>query len=276
MLSREDLASARDVAEMAARAAGNVLLAKLGSELEIRHKGIVDLVTDADRMAEETIVGKLRESFPDHDILAEEQDYGRRNSPCRWIIDPLDGTTNYAHGFPWFAVSIALEIESEVVCGVVYQPCTDEMFCAVRGGGAALNGKSLEISGVASLDQALLATGFPYDRKTSEINNYDHFIHFMQAAQACRRPGVASLDLASVAAGRFDGFWEMKLKPWDIAAGLLLVIEAGGRVTDFDGSEADIYGSRILASNGRIHESMQAILMQGKSPVSTGRQQDPF
>jgi len=265
MLSPKELAANREVAEAAARAAGTILRNKLGSELRVSYKGAVDLVTDADRTAEEAIVKLVREAFPEHDILAEEQDYVRRESAWRRIIDPLDGTTNFAHGFPWFAVSIALEEQGEVVCWVVYQPCTDEMFSAVKGQGALLNQRPLRVSTVDQLDKALLATGFSYDRKTSDINNYDHFIHFQQVAQACRRPGVASLDLAAVAAGRFDGYWEMKLKPWDVAAGMLLVQEAGG-VTDFDGSKADIYGPRILASNGLLHSEMQRVLCQGRSP----------
>jgi myo-inositol-1(or 4)-monophosphatase len=267
MLAPGELRQARDVACTAARAAGSLLLEKLGSELNVRHKGIVDLVTDADRAAEQEIVTILRRAFPEHDILAEEQDYGLRESDCRWIVDPLDGTTNYAHGFPWFAVSIALEVDREIACGVVYQPWSDELFTAIRDQGAFLNDLPLKVSSIARLDQALLATGFPYDRKSSDINNYDHFVHFQQEAQACRRPGAASLDLACVAAGRFDGYWEMKLKPWDVAAGLLLVTEAGGAVTDFDGSRVDIYGPRILASNGRVHGEMIALLQQGKSPV---------
>lgn len=267
MLSQAELFKARNVACTAARSAGSVLLRKFGGELNVRHKGIVDLVTDADRAAEQEIVTILRRAYPEHDILAEEQDYGRRESACRWIVDPLDGTTNYAHGFPWFAVSIALEVGNELACGVVYQPWSDELFTAVSGHGAFLNEQPLKVSRVGQLDLALLATGFPYDRKSSDINNYDHFVHFQQAAQACRRPGVASLDLACVAAGRFDGYWEMKLKPWDVAAGLLLVIEAGGMVTDFDGTQVDVYGSRILASNGQVHGEMMALLQQGKSPA---------
>lgn len=267
MLSQAALLQARQVAIEAARAAGRILLDRLGSELRISYKGEVDLVTDADRAAEAAIVAILRRHFPEHDILAEEQDYGLRGATCRWIVDPLDGTTNFAHGFPWFAVSIALEAAGEIVCGVVYQPCSDELFTAVKGGGCLLNNRPQRVSAISELSRALLATGFPYDRKTSEINNYDHFINFQQQAQGCRRPGVASLDLASVAAGRFDGYWEMKLKPWDIAAGLLLVLEAGGRVSDFDGRRADIQAPRILASNGPLHEPMMAILKQGKSPV---------
>lgn len=250
----------------AAHAGGELLMQKFGGELQVRHKGAVDLVTEADQAAEETIVGVIRQQFPEHDILAEEQDYGCRASEYRWIIDPLDGTTNFAHGFPWFAVSIALEVSGEIVCGVVYQPWSRELFTAVRGGGAFLNGRRLQVSTVAALDQALLATGFPYDRKNSPCNNYDHFVTFQQAAQACRRPGVASLDLAAVAAGRFDGYWEMKLKPWDVAAGMLLVREAGGSVSNFDGSDWDLYGNQVLASNGLIHEQMSRLLAQGVSP----------
>lgn len=255
-----------EIAVAAAYAGGEVLMRKFGGELQIRHKGVVDLVTEADQAAEERIVGVIRQKYSEHDILAEEQDYGSRPSAYRWIIDPLDGTTNFAHGFPWFAVSIALEVSGEVVCGVVYQPWSRELFTAIRGGGAFLNQRQLQVSSVATLDQALLATGFPYDRKTSNCNNYDHFVTFQQAAQACRRPGVASLDLAAVAAGRFDGYWEMKLKPWDVAAGMLLVLEAGGTVSNFDGSDYDVYGKQVLASNGLIHEQMIRLLERGVSP----------
>jgi len=256
----------KKIAIEAAREGGRVLLQKFGAALTITHKGEVDLVTDADRAAEETIVAVLRSTFPRHDILAEEADYGQCASAYRWIIDPLDGTTNYAHGFPWFAVSIALAVEGEVQLGVVYNPFHRELFFAEKGHGAYLNDVQIRVSETDRLDRALLATGFPYDRKSSEVNNYDHFLHFQQAAQACRRPGAASLDLAYTAAGRLDGYWEMKLKPWDMAAGQLLVQEAGGRVSDFDGRQFDIYGVECLASNGRIHSEMQAVLSRGRRP----------
>jgi myo-inositol-1(or 4)-monophosphatase len=253
------------IAIQAAREGGRILMQKFGA-VTVSFKGEIDLVTEADRAAEEAIVAVIRGTFPRHDILAEEADWGRIDSPYRWIIDPLDGTTNYAHGFSWFAVSIALEVAGEVRLGVVYNPFHDELFFAEKGQGAFLNDIQLRVSATDRLDLALLATGFPYDRKTSPVNNYDHFLHFQQAAQAVRRPGVASLDLACVAAGRFDGYWEMKLKPWDVAAGQLLVTEAGGRVSDFDGGPLDIYRQEYLASNGRIHEAMAEILRQGLRP----------
>ncbi len=186
--------------------------------------------------------------------------------PIAGIIDPLDGTTNFAHGFPWFAVSIALEVEGEVVLGIVFNPFHRELFCAEKGKGAFLNEIQLQVSKTDRLDQALLATGFPYDRKKSPVNNYDHFVNFQQRAQACRRAGSASLDLAYTAAGRLDGYWEMKLNPWDVAAGKLIVEEAGGKTSDFEGLPMDIFGQQYLASNGLIHQSMIAVLGLGRTP----------
>jgi myo-inositol-1(or 4)-monophosphatase len=255
-----------EVAVRAAREGGRILMGKFGGAFQTFHKGEVDLVTEADRAAETAIVDTIRGTFPRHDILAEEAEYENHGSDYRWIIDPLDGTTNFAHGFPWFAVSVALAVSGEIVLGVVYNPFHRELFVAERGRGAFLNEIELRVSDTARLDRALLATGFPYDRKTSPVNNYDHFAHFQQAAQACRRAGVASLDLVYTAAGRFDGFWEMKLKPWDVAAGKLIVEEAGGRVSDFDGAPADIFGQEIVASNGAIHDAMLEVLQRGKRP----------
>ncbi len=256
----------KEIAIHAAHAGGSILKQKFGGALEIRHKGAIDLVTDADRAAEDAIVASIRSTFPRHDILAEEADHGRRDSSYCWIIDPLDGTTNFAHGFPWFAVSIALQVEGEVVLGVVYNPLLEELFVAEKGQGAFLNGSALRVSTIDRLDQALLATGFAYDHKENPVNNYDHFLHFQQAAQACRRAGVASLDLACTAAGRYDGFWEMKLKPWDVAAGQLLVTEAGGIVSDFSGGPFELSGPEYLASNGRLHAAMQEVLSHGRRP----------
>ncbi len=256
----------KEIAVQAAIKGGQVLMQKFGRVLSVRHKGAVDLVTDADKEAEEAIVSVLRGTFPRHDILAEESDHGRSDSNYRWIIDPLDGTTNYAHGFPWFAVSIALEVEGDVCLGVIYNPFHREMFIAEKGRGAFLNDIQIVVSQTAKLSDSLLATGFPYDRKESPENNYDHFVNFQMSAQACRRAGAASLDLAYTAAGRFDGYWEMKLKPWDVAAGKLLVEEAGGRISDFGGQSFDIYGQQCLASNGLIHEPMQDVLKLGRWP----------
>lgn len=250
----------------AADAAGRVLLEHLEKGVSVRHKGAVDLVTEADRRAEETIVRRLRQSFPDHDILAEEGDHGRRSSPYSWIIDPLDGTTNFAHGFPWFAISIALAVDGAPVLGVVYNPFHQALFRAEKGRGTFLGEKRLQVSTTDRLDESLLATGFPYDRKESTANNYDHFVNFQQSALACRRAGAASLDLAHVAAGHFDGYWEMKLKPWDMAAGVLMVEEAGGRVTNFSGAPFDLFGREVLASNDAIHGEMIDVLKRGRRP----------
>lgn len=256
----------REIILEAAREGGQVLLRKFGRLSAVDHKGEVDLVTEADRESEAAIVGVLRRVFPFHDILAEEKDWGRQISRYRWIIDPLDGTTNFAHGFPWFAISIALEVEGSITCGAVFNPFHRELFYAEKGQGAWMNDIPLRVSSISRLEDALVATGFPYDRKRSPVNNYDHFINFQQAAQACRRAGAASLDLVCTAAGRLDGYWEMKLKPWDVAAGKLIVEEAGGRITDFDGKPFDIYGCECLASNGRIHDQMRDVLRRGRRP----------
>jgi myo-inositol-1(or 4)-monophosphatase len=256
----------REIILEAARVGGQILMQHFGKSFRVSHKGEVDLVTEVDRAAETAIVAVLRRTFPNHDILAEEEDHGRRSSQFRWIIDPLDGTTNYAHGFPWFAVSIALEVDGKITHGVVYNPYNNELFFAEKDKGTFLNNTPVRVSDVPRLSDALLATGFPYDRKTSPCNNYDHFVHFQQQARACRRAGSASLDLACVAAGRFDGYWEMKLKPWDVAAGNLLVEEAGGRMSDFGGQPFSVYGSECLASNGAIHQEMIAVLYRGIRP----------
>ncbi|MDT8442000.1 MAG: inositol monophosphatase family protein [Desulfuromonadales bacterium] len=244
--------------------AGRLLLEMFDKGIAVEFKGADDLVTAADRACEAHLVALLRQHCPDHDILAEEGDYGARRSSHCWIIDPLDGTTNYAHGFPWFAVSIALQVDDRLVLGAVCNPYTREIYLAERGRGATLNDRPLRVSTIDRLDRAMLATGFAYDHKENPVNNYDHFEHFQRAAQACRRPGVASLDLACVAAGRFDGFWEMNLKPWDIAAGVLLVEEAGGRVSDFAGTPMPLTRREILASNGLLHQPMQTILAHGR------------
>jgi myo-inositol-1(or 4)-monophosphatase len=250
----------RDTLLLAAEEAGRVLMEKLGKGVRVAYKGAIDLVTDADHASERAIVDILRVRHPEHDILAEEGDYNQRGANQRWIVDPLDGTTNFAHGFPWFAVSIALEICGEVVLGAVFNPHNREMFVAERGRGATLNDKPLHVSTTATLERALLATGFAYDHKISSENNYAQFEKFQQAAQAVRRAGVASLDLACVAAGRFDGFWELKLKPWDVAAGQLLVKEAGGRISDYAGNPMPLQRGEILASNGLLHAAMQQLL----------------
>lgn len=253
------------VAVTAARIAGRYQKYRFSSELNIEMKGDKDLVTEVDRESERLIVEHLRAHFPDHDIVAEESVYPRKGSPCRWIIDPVDGTTNYAHGFPWFCSSIALEQDGELVVGVIYNPVYDELFTAVTGEGAFLNGVRLSVSTRAPLKNSLLGTGFPYDCATDPANNFAGFIAFQKSARGIRRAGAAALDLAYVAAGRLDGFWELKLKAWDVAAGVLLVREAGGVVTTFDGSAYDIFNDRIVASNGLIHDEMVAMLADAAS-----------
>ncbi|MFH0779132.1 MAG: inositol monophosphatase family protein [Candidatus Eisenbacteria bacterium] len=252
-----------DAAVAAARLAGRILKSRASSRKKITYKGKVNLVTEVDRLSEAAIVGYLRKKFPDHSFLAEEGSGDTSLSEFAWIVDPLDGTTNYAHGYPAYSVSIGLYHEGEVRLGVVYNPNLDELFTSVRGRGARLNGKRIRVSTTRSLSRSLLATGFPYDIRESKNNNIAHFSNFAVRAQAVRRAGSAALDLCYVACGRFDGFWELKLRPWDVAAGSLMVTEAGGKVSDFRGSTADIFGKEMLASNGRIHREMVETLRIG-------------
>jgi myo-inositol-1(or 4)-monophosphatase len=252
-----------EAAVAAARLAGSLQKERLWSDLDISFKGEVDLVTEVDRRCEELIVSHLKGAFPDHSFLAEENAYEGGSASYKWIVDPLDGTTNYAHGFPWFCVSIALEHDGEVIIGVIYHCMMDELFTAVRGQGAYVNGERIRVSDRAPLRRSLLATGFPYDRTRDNENNFENFVNFQMAARAVRRAGAAALDLAYVAAGRLDGYWECKLKPWDVAAGSLLVAEAGGKVTNHAGQSYSVYDHRIVASNGVIHGEMLEVLKQG-------------
>ncbi len=255
-------------AVIAARSAGRYQKYRFASSLNIEMKGDKNLVTDVDKESERLIVEHLLSRFPDHDIVAEEGDYRQGGSPCRWVIDPVDGTTNYAHGYPWFCSSIGLELAGELVVGVIYNPVYDELFTATKGGGAYLNGSRLSVSARAPLEHSLLGTGFPYDCATDPANNFANFIAFQKMARGIRRAGAAALDLAYVAAGRLDGFWELKLKAWDVAAGVLMVREAGGTVTTFDGSSYDIFNGRIVASNGLIHNEMVTMLVSVATGVS--------
>ncbi|MBI4727684.1 inositol monophosphatase [candidate division TA06 bacterium] len=244
----------------AAKKAGRLLKTISQSDLKVEYKGEINLVTQADRAAEALVVKLLRQNFPGDDILTEESDKERTQSDRRWIIDPLDGTTNYAHRFPFWCVSIAFEYKGRVVLGVIYNPNLNELFTAQKGKGAWLNGQRIKVSSQTSLKKSLLATGFPYDVHYSKKDNLDNFRKFIKRAQAVRRPGSAALDLAYVACGRFDGFWEMKLKTWDIAAASLMVAEAEGKLSGFKGEKFSIYVPECLASNGRIHVQMTDVL----------------
>ena len=247
-----------------ARDAGHLLAERLGRSLRIENKSELDLVTEADLASERLIIDRIKTYHPRHSILAEESGATSPATPeaqseWRWIIDPLDGTTNYAHGYPCFCVSIGLEYQGKLQLGVIYDPIRDELFTAERGEGAALNGRRIRVSATPNLASALLCTGFPYDvRERGEFAR--HFANFIMNAQGVRRDGSAALDLAYVACGRFDGFWEEGLRPWDVAAAVLMIEEAGGRVTHYDGSPFDIYNAPILASNALVHEQMMRVL----------------
>ena len=245
-----------------ARDAGNLLVQRLGSA-QISNKGDIDLVTEADIAAEELIIDRIRSHYPLHGILAEESGEavleGRQQSDWKWIIDPLDGTTNYAHGYPCFCVSIAVEHAGTLEIGVVYDPMRNEMFAAERGNGATLNERRIRVSNVEELNRAMMCTGFPYDVRTRPDFARD-FTNFTLHAQAVRRDGSAALDLAYIGCGRFDGFWEDGLNAWDIAAGAILISEAGGRITNYENEPLDIYTKKVVASNGKVHEAMLNLL----------------
>lgn len=246
----------KNFAEQIARKAGVLLKEKLSQKHEIYYKGEINLVTEADKMSEDLIVTAITSNYPDHGILSEESPAIVGSGKLRWIIDPLDGTTNYAHGYPVFCISIALEDDGVVILGIIYDPMRDEMFIAARGEGTYLNGKKLNTSSTADISRSLLATGFPYDIRNSKENNLNYFNTMAREAQAIRRAGAAALDIAYVAAGRFDGFWELKLMPWDMAAGMLMVEESGGIVSDILGRSWRLSSPDVVASNGLIHQQM--------------------
>ena len=255
-----------DVAVAAAREAGTLLRERFGRPHDVRFKGTVDLVTEADKGAEALIAARLRAAFPDHRLLSEEGARGAgeetgdgEERPYGWLVDPLDGTTNYAHGLPHFAVSIAVEHAGALLVGVVYDPMRDELFVAERGKGATRNGEPLRVSTTDELLRSLLVTGFAYDlaRRGEQAALWSAFL---TQVQAIRQTGSAALNLCYVAAGRFDGYWERPLQPWDMAAGALIVAEAGGRVGGFDDGPFRPYGDEVLASNGRLHPALLAVL----------------
>jgi len=255
------------VAVDTALAAGRLQLQYFRGDLEIRKKGLRDLVTAADLAVEQAIRDRLARYFPDHAVLGEETapSAPAGSSRYRWIVDPIDGTTNFAHGVPLFCVSIALEVGGRIDVGVVYAPVSGELFTAERGEGARLNGTRLCVTGEASLSEALLVTGFPPQAADSLDDQLAVFGAFLASARAVRRLGSAALDLAFVAAGRFDGFWEASLHAWDVAAGVLLVEEAGGLVTDFHGGPFDNFGGQLLASNGALHPRLLEMLVDARA-----------
>jgi myo-inositol-1(or 4)-monophosphatase len=253
----------RRVAVDAARAAGRLLRDELSGARRIAYKGSpTNLVTEMDQRAEALILGRLRGAFPDDAILAEEHGAAGGRSGRRWIVDPLDGTTNYAHGLPLFGVSIALEEARRLVLGVVYDPMRDELFVGERGGGATLNEAPIRVSATRSIDASLLVTGFPYNIRETADTNLPEYAAMSLRARAVRRLGSAVIDLAYVACGRFDGYWELRLGAWDVAAGAVLVDEAGGRITGVDGGALDVDAPTLLATNGLIHDAMLATLAE--------------
>lgn len=255
-----------DFAASAAKEAGLFLKKNLHKRHSVYYKGEINIVTDEDRKSEEMILGRISREFPGHDILSEESDARESGAEFRWIVDPLDGTTNYAHGFPVFCVSIALQRRGETVMGCIYNPMLEEMFTADAGSGAFLNGERIRVSAVADFSKSFLATGFPYDLRTDRNNNINYFVALAKRTLAIRRAGSAALDLAYTAAGRFDGFWELKLHPWDTAAAVLLVKEAGGKVSDIRGEKHTMESISIAASNGLIHSELIKIL-SGTDPL---------
>jgi myo-inositol-1(or 4)-monophosphatase len=256
----------RRVAVDAARAAGQLLHGALSGPRRIEYKGApTNLVTEMDARAEALIVERILSAFPDDAVLAEERGAQAGRSGRRWIIDPLDGTTNYAHGVPIFGVSIALEAAGEVGLGVVYDPNLDELYVAEKGQGAVRNGAPLAVSTAAVLDASLLATGFPYDLRVAADNNLREYAAFAVRCRGVRRMGSAVLYLAYLASGRIDGYWELRVGPWDVAAGSLLLTEAGGRITDLEGGPLDLDHPAVVASNGHIHAEMLALLAEVRS-----------
>jgi myo-inositol-1(or 4)-monophosphatase len=247
-----------EVAIEAAREAGGILLQEFDRPVKISYKGEVDLVTQADRRSEQAIVTRLRTHFPKHAIVAEEGGGAESDSTFRWHVDPLDGTTNFAHGYPCFAVSIGLEESGELIAGVILQPISGELFTAAKEEGAYLNQKKIQVSPIEKLATSLLVTGFP-SVKRSQNPNIHYYWDFSLRSHGVRRDGSAALDLAGVACGRFEGFWEFGLHSWDTAAGVLLVQEAGGVVTQFDGQPYRLGDRELLASNGRVHAEMQSV-----------------
>ncbi len=259
-----------EIAKKAAYQAGEIQLSFMGKEKGIKYKSNeFDLVTMADKQSEEKILSILQAEFPDHNYLGEEGGIQQeKDSEYLWIIDPLDGTTNFSHNFPHFAVSIGLMKNNKPYLGVVYDVCKNELFWAGKGVGAFLNDKKIEVTTTDQLKKTLLATGFPYLREATLEENFVYFKEFIHKCQAVRRPGAAALDLCYVASGRLDGFWEMNLSSWDVAAGACIVEEAGGKVTNFYSEDFDVYTKDIIASNSYVHADMKKVIHECKKNMT--------
>ena len=255
-----DLTHIKRVGIAAAYKGGGVLMSHYGNVSKIDKKGVIDLVTEADTESERVIIETIQNVFADHAILAEESGLSTGNTDHQWIIDPLDGTTNFAHQIGLFSISIAFSLKDETVFGLVLSPMTRELFTAVKGEGASLNGRQIEVSTSMAVSESFLVTGFPYNLRDDFDPLMIRFSKCLRAAQGVRRLGSAAIDLCFIACGRFDGFWEQNLKPWDTAAGELIAREAGAIVTDFSNQPFTIYKKEILATNGRIHKEMLSLL----------------
>ena len=249
--------------EATARQAGAVLMSGYGNVRHVQQKGVIDLVTEFDKRSEDLILSFIQQEFPDHAILAEESGRNETISEYQWVIDPLDGTTNFAHGIPIFCVSIGLLRNNVPVLGIVYDPFRNEMFSAESGYGATLNNQPIHVSSRTELGQAVISTGFPYDVRTNPRNNLAQFVQFQLRTQAVRHLGSAALDCTWTAMGRLDGYWEFGVKAWDVGAGTLIVREAGGRVTFMDGDENFLSTDSILVSNGFLHDQMLRVVVEG-------------
>jgi len=250
------------VAIQAALRAGEELKRGFQTSYSITTKpGKHNLVTHYDTLAEEVILSIIHKEFPDHGVLAEESGEDLKSSTVTWIVDPLDGTVNFAHNIPVFSVSIAAVLQNEVVCGVIYQPITKELFVGEKNKGSFLNGKPLKVSSVSNLDDSFLATGFPYNLNENPLGCIEHLLSVLRKGLPVRRLGSAALDLSYLAAGRYDGYWEVSLQPWDMAAGKLIVEEAGGKITDYHGKDLNVkQPSSVVATNGLLHDSILSIL----------------
>ncbi len=247
--------------------AGRLQRERYASGVAVEYKGEIDLVTEVDRACELEVLETIRGRYPDHDVVTEETDFGRTGSPSVWFIDPLDGTVNFAHSYPFFCASVALAVDGEIVAGAVYDPVRDELFTAERGFGSHVNGRPLRVSTAGALIESLLITGFPYDLHQRLEERLRFFNRVMGLARAVRRDGSAALDLCYVAAGRADGFWEEILKPWDMHAGRLILSEAGGRATRLDGTPLGLGPDGIVATNGLIHEALVAVVREELKPA---------